>query len=104
MVGAGVLCAPTLGDVALILRSTLGGAGFSNFGGSVCLIVRSTLGGAPDFFRRAWNRVASCLGNSNCVSPILADGASEFVCSSASVKSAASSVARYAEDINGILV
>ena len=34
MVGAGVLRVPTLGDGAMILRSTLGGAGVSTLGGA----------------------------------------------------------------------
>ena len=55
MVGAGVFNIPTLGDDAVILRTTFGGAGVSTldcdgspslYAGYVC----TTLGGAPGFF------------------------------------------------------
>ena len=58
MVGASVLCVPTLGDVSVILYATLGGVVVSTIFGAECLTlcvvdVCTTLGGAPDLFRWA---------------------------------------------------
>ena len=54
MVGAGVLCVPTLGDGAFILRGTLGGTVVCTLSVDVSLEVRSrdvcsTIGGEPGF-------------------------------------------------------
>ena len=100
----GVLCVPNLGDGALIIWSTLGGAGVSTLGGSGFLAICSTLGGAPGFSRRDWNRVGSCRRVSNRVSPIFENGASGFGCIIDSIKSTSSNEAQYAEVTNGILV
>ena len=64
MVGAGVLCLPTLGDGTFILRSTLGGAG--------------SLGGVPGLLWWAWIKVDSCLRYLKCASHICANGDSWF--------------------------
>ena len=104
MVGAGVLCFTTLGYCALIICSALGGTWVFTLGGADLLSVCSTLGGAPGLFRRSWNMVSICLRDSSYVSPIFANCASGFGCSSVSVKYFAGSMARSAEDMNGILV
>ena len=56
MVGAGILCVPTLGYDAVIIRATLGGVGVSTLGGDIYPTlcdgyVCTTLGGSPYFIR-----------------------------------------------------
>ena len=51
-VGAGVWYVPTIGDGALIIRSTLGGAFVFTLVGDAYLTFSSTLGGAPGLSRQ----------------------------------------------------
>ena len=104
IVSAGVWCVLTIWAGSLFIRSTLGCAWVFTLVVLVCFSVRSSLWGAPGLFRRAWNRVESCLRDSNFVSTIFANGAWGFSCSSDSVKSTSAIADRFTEDMNGILV
>ena len=109
MVSSCFLVVYTLGDGTVILRATIGGTGVSTLGVSgslaLCVVdVCTTLRGAPVLVRRSWNRVQSCLLATNLLSPMCENYASWLVYSYVSIKSAASRVARSAENVKVVFV